>query len=72
MSITEDLDFRDLMLEVQAELGEIVDELLSDLAAPQIKQAVAQQYASLSPQQKENIYRTNPDAHAAIQKIIKP
>lgn len=70
-SLLEEFDVRDLMLEVQAEFGEIVQELLDDLAAPAMKQAVAMQYAKMPAEQKESIYRNNPDVHNALQQYIK-
>ena len=63
-------DLQDTIYEVQAELAEIVDELIADLMEPQIRRMVQMQFAMMGPDEKEIIRRQDPDNYARFEQYL--
>lgn len=59
-------DMKDVILEVQAEMMEIVREVMQDAIAPQIKQAALGKWASMSADEKERFKTERPQDYAAL------
>lgn len=62
----DNIDLRDLELEAQAELGEIVDEVMAELMEPMIQRAVRMRWATLSDEAREKIKAGYPDIYDQI------
>lgn len=63
-----DLDIRDLILEVTADIQEIVREVLEELAAPHMKRQALMAWAQASDQVKEQTAASNPELFRDIMK----
>lgn len=59
-------DMKDVILEAQAEVMEIVRETLQEALAPQVKQAALGKWASMSADEKEQFKAERPQDYAAL------
>jgi hypothetical protein len=58
--MSNELDLTDLILEVQAEFAEIIEEVVGELLAPQMKRMMTMQFAGMDPDEKEIIRQQDP------------
>lgn len=65
-----DLDFRDLLLEVEADLTQIVNEVLAELQLPQMKQALLVRWMTMSDDLKEQTRDEYPEVYAQIMRMV--
>jgi hypothetical protein len=68
--MSNELDLTDLTLEVQAEFAEIIEEVVADLLAPQMKRMMAMQFAGMDPDEKEIIRQQDPDRFDRFEQFL--
>lgn len=59
-------DLRDLLLEVTAEITEIIREAMQELAAPQMESQLRQAWATAPDEMKEQFKRERPQEFSAL------
>lgn len=65
------LDLRDIMLEAQAEVQEIIRETLQELALPQMVEKFRMTWAQLPPEMKEKFQRERPEEYRALMDMLE-
>lgn len=66
-----DLDFRDLLLEVETELTGIVEETMKELLLPQMKQALLIRWMTMPDELKEQVQAEYPETYNQIMRIVQ-
>jgi hypothetical protein len=69
--MSEDFDIRDLMLDAQAEVQEIVREVVQDLLKPQMMAQIRQMWMAAPEDIKEQFKRERPEDYAALMDELK-
>lgn len=69
--IQDELDMQDLMLEIQAEIDEIVQELLGDLTTPQARRALSAKMAAIKPEVKEVLSQKYPEQMEQVSRLAQ-
>ena len=64
-------DLRDLMLEITAEVQEIMQEVMQDLVEPQMIQALQLRWGSVPEDAKEFLKQQNPQTYRRIMQMIE-
>lgn len=64
------LDYQDLVLGVQAELQDIMEEVIQDLLEPIQEQALRMKWVTLPDEIKERIRKEMPDTFSAITRKV--
>lgn len=65
------IDYRDLMLEVQAEVGEIVQEVMQELVEPQMIAALGVRWGAMPEDAKELLKKQDPKMYRRILQMIR-
>lgn len=65
------MDIKDLMLEAQAEIQEVVREVVAELAKPRMMAQVRQMWLTAPDELKELFKRERPEDYAALMKELK-
>ena len=65
-----DLDMKDLLLEAQAEVQEVVRELLQELVMPMMRGQVKQMWMTAPDEMKEQFKAERPDEYKALMELI--
>lgn len=65
------IDYRDLMLEVGAEVESLMREFTQELGKPMMKTKFATMWAQLPEEQKEAFKRDQPEAYHALMESLK-
>lgn len=65
-----DFDLRDLLLEVTAEITEIIRETMQELAAPQMEQDVRLAWATAPEEMKEQFRNERPQEYSALMGVL--
>jgi hypothetical protein len=65
-----DLDLRDILLEVEAEATAIFNEVMQELMLPQMKQALRVRWATMPDELKEQVRDEYPELYDQIMMMI--
>jgi hypothetical protein len=65
-----DLDIRDILLEVEAEATAIFNEVMQELMLPQMKQALRVRWATMPDELKEQVRDEYPELYDQIMMVI--
>jgi hypothetical protein len=65
-----DLDIRDILLEVEAEATAIFNEVMQELMLPQMKQALRVRWATMPDELKEQVRDEYPELYDQIMMMI--
>ena len=65
------MDFRDILLEAQAEFAEVVREVMQELAEPLMMEAVRMKWAVMPEEIKEQLRQTNPQAYEKLIEMME-
>jgi hypothetical protein len=65
-----DLDFRDLLLEVEAEATLLMEEITKELQLPMMKQALRVRWMTLSDDMKEQVREEYPEVYQQIMRTV--
>jgi len=72
MQITgKSFDLRDVMLEAQAEVQDVVREVMEELEMPKVLEEFRLMWAKMSPAQKEKYQQENPEDYAMLIELMK-
>jgi hypothetical protein len=72
MQITgKSFDLRDVMLEAQAEVQDVVREVMEELEMPKVLEEFRLMWAKMSPVQKEKYQQENPEDYAMLIELMK-
>lgn len=66
-----DFDLRDLMLEAQAEVQEIMREVMQEIALPAMTEMVRMQWAEMPEAMKEKFKAEQPEEYAALMRMLQ-
>jgi hypothetical protein len=69
--MSDDLDFADLLYEIEAEFEEIIAELFAELDLPEMKQALAMKWATMPDELKEQVKEEYPEIYKQIMGIVQ-
>ena len=65
-----DFDFRDILLEAQAEFASMMTEVMQKLALPQMVGALRMQWMTMPDETKEMLKQQNPDMYKRMLEMI--
>lgn len=71
MTDANDIDFKDMLLEVEADMTEIVNEVLAELQLPMMKQALRVRWATMPDELKEQLLDEQPELYEQIMQIVE-
>lgn len=69
--MAEEIDFNDLLMEVEAELQAIFDLVLKELQLPEMKQALRVRWMTMPDEMKEMLRDDYPETYKQIEMIVK-
>jgi hypothetical protein len=69
--MAEDFDLRDILLEAEADVREVLREVQQELMTPFLTDSIAQQWMSLPEAMKEKFMNEKPDEYAALMDLLK-
>jgi predicted metal-dependent enzyme (double-stranded beta helix superfamily) len=67
-----DLDIRDILLEVEAEATQILNEVMQELMLPQMKQALRIRWMTMPDEAKEQVRDEYPEVYEQILLMVDP
>lgn len=65
------IDLRDVMLEAQADVQEVMREVLQELALPQMVTTFVKTWAQMPQAMKEKFQREKPEEYRALMEMMK-
>lgn len=68
--MSDDLDLRDLLLEVEAELTEAIGDVVKELQLPQMKTALRVRWMTMPDELKEQIKEDEPELYKQIMLMV--
>jgi phosphoglycolate phosphatase-like HAD superfamily hydrolase len=66
----DDLDIRDILLEVEADLTEMIEEVLKELQLPMMKQALRVRWMTMPDDLKEQLRDEQPQVYEQIMRMV--
>jgi len=71
MAADDGLDLRDVLLEVEADVTEILDEIQKELLLPMMRSEFTKQWLELPDDMKEKFKTEQPEKYKALMKLIE-
>jgi hypothetical protein len=68
--MSDDLDLRDLLLEVEADVTELINEVMQELQLPQMKTALRVRWMTMPDELKEQIKDEQPKVYEQIMRMV--
>jgi hypothetical protein len=68
--MSDDLDLRDLLLEVEADVTELINDVMQELQLPQMKTALRVRWMTMPDEMKEQIAEEQPKLYEQIIRMI--
>lgn len=66
-----DIDFRDMLLEVETEAQQLLEEVVNELQLPMMKQALRVRWATMPDELKEQLLEEQPELYQQIMRMIE-